>query len=105
MICRSHEARPRTYSGVEFEVLATDSESMVTKMKYREGNQVPFHSHPNSQSGYVVSGRYRLLTPGSDEILTAGDSYAISADVQHSVEVLEAGEVIDVFAPPRQDYL
>lgn len=105
MIVRSHEAKSRTYSGVEFDVLATGSESMVTKMRYKEGNQVPFHSHPNEQSGFVMSGRYRLRTREMDETVVAGDSYSMPAGVEHSIDVLEPGEVIDVFVPPREDYL
>jgi quercetin dioxygenase-like cupin family protein len=40
-----------------------------------------------------------------NEILTWGDSYSIPLNIEHSWEVLEAGEVIDVFTPLRQDYL
>jgi len=50
-IGRSNEADQRTYMGVEFDVIVTGSESMVTRMKYEAGDQVPFHSHPNVQSG------------------------------------------------------
>lgn len=105
MIGRSQDAQPRTFSGVEFDVLVTGSESMVTKMKYKVGDQVPFHSHPNVQSGYVLSGRYRLRTHEMDETVLPGDSYSIPAGLEHSVEVVEPGEVIDVFVPPREDYL
>lgn len=105
MIGHSDQAQPRTYSGVEFDLLVVGEESMVTKMKYRAGNRVPFHSHPNSQSGYVLSGGYRLLIKDRDETLKAGDSYSIPAGVEHSIEVIEPGEVIDVFVPPREAYL
>lgn len=37
--------------------------------------------------------------------LTAGDSYAIPGGWRHAFEVIEAGEVIDLFTPPREDYL
>lgn len=40
-----------------------------------------------------------------DVILAAGDSYAIPGNVSHSFEVLEGGEVVDVFSPQREDYL
>jgi quercetin dioxygenase-like cupin family protein len=40
-----------------------------------------------------------------NEVLGPGDSYSIPENIEHSLEVLEAGEVIDVFTPPRQDYL
>jgi len=77
---------------------------MITKMKYELGNKIPFHSHPNEQAGYVISGKIRLQFAEYDEILTTGDSYAIPKNQEHSIEVIEAGEVIDVFTPPREDY-
>lgn len=105
MIGRSHEAKARTFSGVEFDVLVTGSEAMVTKMRFKKGNQTPLHSHPNIQSGYVLSGRIRLSTHDIDETLVAGDSYSIPAEVEHSIAMLETGEAIDVFVPPREDFL
>jgi quercetin dioxygenase-like cupin family protein len=105
VIGRSHDAKPRTFHGVDIDVLVTGSEAMVTKMRFKEGNHVPFHSHPNIQSGYVLSGRIRLRTHDMDETLVAGDSYSVAAGVEHSIDVLEPGEVIDVFVPPREDFL
>ena len=105
MICKPRDGKRRSFNGVEFDVLATTEASMVTKMRYRAGNEVPFHSHPNVQSGYVLSGRYRLRTRDHADLLEPGDSYSIPADLEHSVEVLEPGEVIDIFVPPRHDYL
>ncbi|MDE6125919.1 MAG: cupin domain-containing protein, partial [Muribaculaceae bacterium] len=66
------------------------------------------HQHPHEQCGFVVSGRYRLIVnaePEIDVILTSGDSYAIPGGTPHSFEVLEGGEVVDVFTPCREDYL
>lgn len=31
---------------------------LTTKRKFKQGDKVPFHSHPNEQSGYVISGKY-----------------------------------------------
>ena len=56
----------------------------------------------------MISGQYRLIVetePRIDVILTAGDSYAIPGNTPHSFEVLEGGEVVDVFTPQREDYL
>lgn len=105
MIVKAHEARPREFKGVVLELLAVGAQSMVTKMRYTTGNRVSAHSHSNEQSGYVLSGQFRLRFEEYDEVLQAGDSYSIPADVIHSVDVLEPGEVIDVFTPPRTDYL
>ena len=61
--------------------------------------------HANEQSGYVISGMLRFRFGEFDEILEAGDTYSIPADVKHAIEVIEAGTVIDFFTPPRKDYL
>lgn len=105
MIGRADDPRPRSYSGVNFDVLVVDDESMVTKMKYAHGNEVPAHDHPNIQSGYVLSGRYRLRIDDLDAEIGPGDSYSIPAGVRHSVVVLTPGEIIDVFVPPRTEYI
>lgn len=103
-VTKATEAQPREYSGVTFERLAVGEESMVTKMLYEAGNEVQTHSHPNEQSGYVLSGRYRLVIDGEETTIEAGDSYAIPEGITHELEALESGEVIDVFVPPREDY-
>jgi quercetin dioxygenase-like cupin family protein len=51
IIGRSQDARARTFHGVDIDVLVAGSEAMVSKMRYKEGDKVPVHSHPNSQSG------------------------------------------------------
>ena len=105
MIIKSDNAKKRTFKGVNFDVLAVGQKSMVTKMNYKVGDNVPKHSHPNEQSGYVISGKYRIQYQNYNEILLPGDSYSIPENIEHSLVVIEAGEVIDVFTPIRQDYL
>lgn len=65
----------------------------------------PWRCHPNIQSGYVLSGRIRVKTQDIDETLVAGDSHSIPAGVEHSIEMLEVGEAIDVYVPPRADFM
>ncbi|MFA6199525.1 MAG: cupin domain-containing protein [Bacteroidales bacterium] len=105
MITRKQNVKPRQFKGVSFDVLAVGEKSMVTKMNYKIGDKVPPHAHPNEQSGYVISGKYRINYLEFDETLNSGDSYSIPENVVHSWEVFESGEVIDVFTPPRLDYL
>jgi quercetin dioxygenase-like cupin family protein len=105
MITKKEDAKNRQFKGVSFDVLAVGQKSMVTKMNYQAGNNVPSHSHPNEQNGYVISGKYRIKFGNICEILNSGDSYSIPENIEHSWEVIEEGEVIDVFTPPRQDYL
>lgn len=105
MIIKSKNALHRQFKGVSFDVLAVGEKSMVTRMNYKSGDQVPAHAHPNEQSGYVISGKYRISCEGKTEVLLPGDSYSVPENVLHAWEVLEPGEVIDVFTPIREDYL
>ncbi|MDD2338187.1 MAG: cupin domain-containing protein [Geobacteraceae bacterium] len=105
MIVKSENAQKRNFLGVDFVLLAHGQESMVTKMLYKKEDNVPFHSHPNEQSGYVISGKYRIEFEGNDQMIGPGDSYTIFREVKHRIEIIEPGEVLDIFSPPRQDYL
>ncbi len=105
MIIKNENAKKRHFKGVSFDVLAVGQKSMVTRMNYKVGNNVPLHSHPNEQSGYVITGKYKIQYQNISEILDPGDSYSIPESIDHSWEVIESGEVIDVFIPPRPDYL
>lgn len=109
IITKKEEAGKKVFKGVSLDVLSIGEKSMVAKMNYVNGNFATTHSHPNEQSGYVVSGKHRLVidTPEGiiDVILNPGDSYAIPENYPHSFEVIEGGEVIDVFTPIREDYL
>ena len=105
MIVKKNESKHKKFKGVNFEVLATGDKSMVTKMNYRIGEKVPLHSHPNEQSGYVISGEYLIQYGQITEKLKPSDSYSIPENVEHSWEVIKDGEVIDVFTPPRIEYL
>ena len=108
IVVKREDAMKRVFKGVNLDSLAVGEKSMVTKMNYVKGNYATTHQHPHEQCGYVISGQYRLIVetePRIDVILTAGDSYAIPGNTPHSFEVLEGGEVVDVFTPQREDYL
>lgn len=105
MITKLRDAQPREFKGISFDVLSIGKNSMVTKMNYKQGDYGSVHSHPNEQSGYVISGKYKITIDGEENIITPGDSYAILENTPHSIEVIEAGEIIDVFTPIRTDYL
>jgi quercetin dioxygenase-like cupin family protein len=105
MIVTSNEATRRTFLGVDFVVLSHGPESMVTKMLYKKGDAPPSHHHPNEQSGYVISGSYRIVIGNAAHTIAPGDSYSIPRDTPHRIEIIEPGEVLDFFSPPRVDYL
>lgn len=104
-VVKKEEATNKQFLGVDFVVLAIGKDTMVTKMLYKATDKVTPHKHPNEQSGYVISGKYILTLHGKEYTLVAGDSYSIPANIEHSLTIVEAGEVVDVFSPIRQDYL
>ncbi|WP_043636904.1 cupin domain-containing protein [Desulfovibrio sp. TomC] len=105
MIVKSEDAQQRSFLGVDFVLLSHGSESMVAKMLYKAGDNVPFHKHPNEQSGYIISGKYRIIFNDQDQEIGPGDSYTIPRNVEHRIEIISPGEVLDVFSPPRADYI
>jgi len=104
-VVKKENAVTRQFLGVDFVVLSIGIDTMITKMLYKTTDFVPFHKHPNEQSGYVISGKYKLKFNGQEFLLSEGDTYSIPANVEHSIEIIAAGEVVDVFSPIRQDYL
>lgn len=105
MITKSANGKHREFKGIHFDVLATGENAMVTRMSFNTNDIVPSHAHPNEQCGYVVSGEYILTTKKNSGSLFSGDSYTIPANVEHALEVIVGGTIIDFFTPPRKDYL
>ncbi len=105
---RREDAIKKTFKGVNLDSLAVGERSMVTKMNYVRGDFATLHTHPHEQCGYVISGAYHLIVDCEekiDVIMHPGDTYAIPGNTPHSFEVIEGGEVVDVFTPHRDDYL
>ena len=109
VIVRKEDASKKVFKGVSLDSLAVGEKSMVAKMNYVKGNFASTHQHPHEHCGYVISGEYRLNMEMPEEnievLLHAGDSYAIPGNTPHSFELMESVEVVDVFTPPREDYL
>lgn len=95
----------KVFKGVSLDSLAAGKKSQVTKMNYVVGNYASPHQHLNEQSGYVISVKYELTIDDEKYELNAGDTYCIPGNQIHSFNVIEGGEVVDVFTPPREDYL
>jgi quercetin dioxygenase-like cupin family protein len=81
-------------------------QAMLARLLLRKGCIVPEHSHHNEQITYVLEGALRF-TLNSDEIVTvnAGEMLVIPPHVKHSAEALEDTIDLDVFAPPRADWI
>lgn len=81
---------------------------MLTHVYLRKGAIVPRHSHENEQFTYILEGALRFWI-GEDGAQTldvrAGEVLHIPSNVPHKAEALEDTLDVDVFSPPRQDWL
>lgn len=81
---------------------------MFTQILLKKDCEVPMHHHDNEQITYVIKGRLRfLLGKDQDEevIVSSGEVLVIPSNLPHSATALEDTIDIDVFCPPRQDWL
>lgn len=77
----------------------------VAKIFIKKGYVVPQHSHVNEQVSMVESGSLRFRFPGEEVVVKAGEILRIPSNVPHSAEALEDFVGIDLFSPPRQDWI
>ena len=80
--------------------------AMIAQFDIGAGEVVPEHAHHNEQISYIVSGAMRFTLNGKEEaVVRSGEVLVIPANVPHAAVALEHCIAIDVFAPPRQDWI
>ncbi len=88
--------------------LITGDRMMLAHVYLKKGAIVPLHSHDNEQLTYILEGALRFWI-GDDESETidvrAGEVLHIPSNVPHKAEALEDTLDVDIFSPPRQDWL
>jgi quercetin dioxygenase-like cupin family protein len=88
--------------------MITGDQMMIAHIFLDEGAVVPRHSHHNEQITYILSGALRFWIGEDDpEVIEvgAGEVLHIPAHVPHKALALEDTLDVDVFCPPRQDWL
>jgi quercetin dioxygenase-like cupin family protein len=78
---------------------------MVSRVIFKKGCLVPMHSHHNEQITHVESGSLRFIIHDKEYIVRAGEYLCIPPHAPHSAEALEDTIDIDIFTPPREDWL
>ncbi len=88
--------------------LITADRMMLAHVYIKKGAVVPRHSHENEQLTYILEGCLRFWI-GADESkvidVRAGEVLHIPSLVWHKAEALEDTLDVDVFSPPREDWL
>jgi quercetin dioxygenase-like cupin family protein len=88
--------------------VVTSERMMLAHVYLAKGSIVPRHSHENEQLSYILTGalKFWIGEDGSEEIVVrAGEVLVIPSNVPHKAEALEDTLDVDVFCPPRQDWL
>ena len=88
--------------------LITSERMMIAHVYFRSGEDVPRHSHENEQLTYILSGTLRFWFGPHDEqevTVKAGEVVVIPSHVPHRAVALEDTLDLDIFCPPREDWL
>jgi len=88
--------------------LITGERMMIAHVYFKKGDDVPRHEHENEQITYVLEGalHFWLGANGDREVVVrAGEVLVIPSNLPHRALALEDTLDVDVFNPPRQDWL
>jgi len=86
-------------------ILAYCDKLMCVENTFAEGAVGKLHSHPHTQITYVVSGVFSFTIDGETKIVKAGDTMLKQDGVIHGCTCLEAGVLLDIFTPMREDFV
>ena len=81
---------------------------MLTQVFLKKGSVVPMHSHDNEQLTYILEGALKFWIAEEDSepiVVSVGEVLVIPSNVPHKAEALADTLDVDVFSPPRQDWL
>ena len=110
---RAPELKHLAWQQVELEVLTplferqliVGQEVMLARILLRKGCLVPLHSHVNEQLSYVIEGALKFWIDGREIVVGPGEVLTIPPNMPHKAEALEDTIDLDIFHPPRADWL
>jgi quercetin dioxygenase-like cupin family protein len=91
--------------GVVRQILGYDDSIMMVKVWFDRGAVGYRHAHEHSQVTYVESGVFEFTVGDESKRLETGDSVYIAPNISHGATCQEAGVLLDVFSPAREDFL
>ena len=92
---------------IDRRIISADK-AMLTHVYLKKGAVVPMHHHENEQLTYILEGalKFWIGTEDADPVVVrAGEVLVLPSNVPHKAEALEDTLDVDVFSPPRQDWL
>lgn len=92
-------------SGIKRQIYGYNEAVMMVKVKFEEGAIGTLHQHLHAQVTYVESGIFEVSIDNQIKTLVKGDGFFAPPHKIHGVVCKEAGVLIDVFTPHREDFL
>ena len=80
-------------------------EIMLARVLLKKGCIVPEHSHHNEQLTYILEGALKFWIDGKEIVVNAGETLCIPSNMPHKAEALVDTVDLDVFTPPRADWI
>jgi quercetin dioxygenase-like cupin family protein len=81
------------------------TKEMLVRWEFSKGALAAQHNHPHEQIVVMVEGKLRLTVGDTEKILGRDDIVVIPPNTPHEALALEDTVVIDIFSPPREDFL
>jgi quercetin dioxygenase-like cupin family protein len=91
--------------GVQRKVLCYDDGIMMVHFRFQAGAVGALHTHPHVQCSLIEDGAFDVTIAGKTERLVKGDSYLVPPNALHGATAVEAGAIVDVFTPMREDFV
>jgi quercetin dioxygenase-like cupin family protein len=105
MIYLNKDAAPiNMLPGLVRRTLAQTKSVMLCEFTFDAHVEIPIHTHPHEQVGYIVKGHVEMTINGQKFELKIGDSYSAPSNVPHGAFTLEPTIIVDAFSPLREDY-
>lgn len=101
----SDEKYIQVLEGIRIKTLVHGESTLMTEFRLSGGSLLPAHSHPYEQTGYLVRGSIMLYIGERGFEMKPGDSWCIPSGAEHRAEIHEDSAAIEVFSPPREDYM
>jgi quercetin dioxygenase-like cupin family protein len=81
------------------------ADTMLARVLLKKGAVVPLHQHPNEQISYILEGALKFFIDGKEIVVGAGEVLCIPPNMPHEAHALEDTVDLDIFNPPRQDWI
>ena len=81
------------------------TKEMLVRWEFIKGAVAARHSHPHEQIVVMVHGKLRLIVGDVETVMENDDIVVIPPNLPHEAQALEDTVVIDIFSPPREDFL